>query len=83
MKAYMFIFTVLSMLFPLLQLYGTSKEPRNGVYEKQGKISFPEGTPSIGPFHVHFVNAGVLLAYLSARWWSGFLFFKSKKCQLK
>ena len=42
------------MLFPLLQLYCTSKEPRNGVYEKQGKISLPEGTPSIGPFHVHF-----------------------------
>lgn len=54
MKARIVIFTVLSMLFPLLQLYCTSEEPRNGVYEKQGKISFPEGTPSIGLFHVDF-----------------------------
>ena len=65
MKACIVMFTVLSMRFPLLQLYRTSEEPRNGVYEKQGKISFPEGTPSIGLFHVHFESffkfAGVLL----------------------
>lgn len=30
-KASIIIFTVLSMLFPLLQLYCTSEEPRNGV----------------------------------------------------
>ena len=47
-------YTVVSMLFPPLQLHCTSEEPRNGVYEKPGKISFPEGTPSTGSVHVHF-----------------------------
>jgi len=42
------------VVFPLLQLYCTSEESGNGVYEKQGKISFPEGTPFTGSFHVHF-----------------------------
>ena len=79
MKACIVIFTVLSMRFPLLQLYCTSEEPRNGVYEKQGKISFPEGTPSIGLFLVHFESFLMLLVCFSiCRMVGRILFFNPK-----